>query len=191
MINIDNPVLPVEKEAINWIERHIKPGMKVFEYGSGSSTVYFSRRVKEVISVECYKHVYNENRRIFDTSAFHIVSNKLLHNKLIEPTVDPRPFPYSHESYNSTVESFAGFSFKDFVESINGWGNEYFDLVFINGRARSSCIRTAVPKIKPGGFLILNNSDKYEYQDAIEIFLKKYPHQSFGGGIGKTGIYTL
>jgi len=191
MINIDNPKLPIERDAINWIERTIKPGMRVFEYGSGSSTVYFCRRVKEVISVECYKHVYNENRKIFDTSAFHIVSNKLLHYKLIEPTIDPKPYPYSHESYNSTVDSFAGYSFQDFVDSINGWAHESFDIVFINGRSRSSCIRTAIPKVKPGGYLILSNSDKYEYQDAIELYLKKYPHQNFGEGIGKTGIWTL
>lgn len=38
--------------AVHFIEPRLTPGLRVFEYGCGSSTVWLSRRVKEVISVE-------------------------------------------------------------------------------------------------------------------------------------------
>ena len=38
--------------AIDYIARLMRPGQKVFEYGSGGSTVFFARRAQRVVSVE-------------------------------------------------------------------------------------------------------------------------------------------
>ncbi len=38
--------------ATKWLDSYLKPGMKVFEYGSGGSTVFLAQRVKRVFSVE-------------------------------------------------------------------------------------------------------------------------------------------
>jgi len=38
--------------AIEFLRRRIQPGMSVFEYGSGGSTIWWANRVREVISVE-------------------------------------------------------------------------------------------------------------------------------------------
>ena len=183
-----NPIW-ITEDAVEWLESHTKPEMKVFEYGSGTSTLYFARRVKEVISVECYANRYEENTRLLKAksvnSSFKITIN------LVESVEDPKPFPYSHESYNSTDEKFINLSLEGYVNHIKEYKNEFFDIILINGRSRASCIRTAIPKIKPGGLLILNDSERYEYQNAMELFLKKYPHQEFGEDTRKTGIWTI
>lgn len=171
-------ILPIEPEAADWVEEYIKSGMKVFEYGSGSSTAYFASRVRQVVSVECYPERFNKT-----------IINSLV--QLIEPVKDPKPFPYSHENYGSVDDGFAHFSFENYVNYIKKYRNRFFDIVLINGRARASCIRVAVPKIKFGGYLILNDSERCEYQNAIELFLEKYPHQEFGGSTRKTGIWEI
>lgn len=38
--------------AIEFIKRRVQPEMSVFEYGSGGSTIWWSKHVKEVISIE-------------------------------------------------------------------------------------------------------------------------------------------
>jgi len=173
-------ILPIEPEAAEWVEGYIKPDMNVFEYGSGPSTAYFSDRARKIISVECYPEKFEMHKRY---------SSSLM--QLIAPTENPKPFPYSHESYSSTDKEFAHLSFKKYVNHIKKHRNGFFDIVFINGRSRASCIMTAVPKIKKDGILILNDSERYEYKNAIELFLKEYPHQLFGEGTRKTGIWTI
>jgi len=42
----------INRKAILFLERLLRPDMTVFEYGSGGSTVFFARRCKHVISVE-------------------------------------------------------------------------------------------------------------------------------------------
>ena len=178
----------IEEEAIEWLEEQVRPGMKVFEYGTGGSTLFFARRTKEVVSVECYPEKYEKFTHLLKQkmkSSFKVSLN------LVPPVEDPKPFPYSHESYNSFDEEFIHLSLKEYVNFIKEYGNKFFDIVLISGRARASCIRAAVPKVKPGGLLILNDSERYEYQDAIELFLKKYPHQEFSEDIRKTGIWTI
>ena len=46
--------------AISQIRDFLEPSMRVFEYGSGGSTVFFANRVKEVISVEHDKEWYQK-----------------------------------------------------------------------------------------------------------------------------------
>jgi predicted O-methyltransferase YrrM len=41
------------------------------------------------------------------------------------------------------------------------------DLVAIDGRNRAKCIWHARSKVKPGGYLVLDNSERAEYQDAM------------------------
>src|ERR1700736_1399352 len=38
--------------AATWLEHYLQPNMKVFEYGSGGSTIFLSERAGEVYSVE-------------------------------------------------------------------------------------------------------------------------------------------
>jgi len=47
-----NPIPWITYPAIAFIERRIRPDMRVFEFGCGSSTLWWAQRVKEVIACE-------------------------------------------------------------------------------------------------------------------------------------------
>lgn len=49
-LRIGLPWLPFR--AIAWLEQVLKPDMHLFEWGSGGSTIFFSRRVGQLVSVE-------------------------------------------------------------------------------------------------------------------------------------------
>ena len=66
--------------AITYLKQVLSPDMRVFEYGTGGSTLFFARRVAEVISVE-HDPVWYEQLR-------EIIENRNINNthvQLIEP----------------------------------------------------------------------------------------------------------
>jgi predicted O-methyltransferase YrrM len=60
-----------------------------------------------------------------------------------------------------------------------------FDLIFVDGRNRAACIGHAVGHLKPGGVLVLDDSQREQYQAAIAEHLagwQRWDHVSEGGG---------
>lgn len=47
-----------------------------------------------------------------------------------------------------------------------------YDLALIDGRGRVKSIKTILPKIKPGGYICLDNSERPKYQPAIKLLDK-------------------
>ncbi len=54
-------------------------------------------------------------------------------------------------------------SFEKYVRSIDRFIDKSLDLVIIDGRARLSCITHALKKIRPGGYLMLDDSERERY----------------------------
>lgn len=176
---------PIDYDALKWLQDFIEDDMIVFEYGSGSSTLYFRETVKAVVSVEHSPDKYNKLKK-----RMRWYNNNSTY-ELIEPVDEPKPYPYSHENYGSIIPSLLYKNFKSYVNYIDIYIDNSFDIIFINGRSRASCIRAAVPKVRKGGIIIVNNSDRYEYQDAMNLFLGKFPVKHFGLKEIKTAIYEI
>ncbi len=49
----------------------------------------------------------------------------------------------------------------------------HFDIIVVDGRDRVSCIKQSVDFLKPNGIIILDNSDRVEYIDAINFLQNK------------------
>ena len=131
--------------------------MSVFEFGSGGSTIFFSKRVKELISVEHDKYWYH---RVFNEIAKEHVTNCKLLLKEPEQGIFDRTDYSDPESYLSALPQYQGMNFKSYATTIREFPDESFDLVFVDGRVRPSCIANALAKVRPGGNLMLDNSDR-------------------------------
>ena len=140
--------------------------MRVFEYGSGGSTLYLAGRVREVISVEHDKTYFN---LVKDRLASRGVNNcTYLFRPPVELPGGNIP-PYSHTSFTSFTSRYKHMSFEDYVCSIDQYPDETFDLVMIDGRSRASCAQRALPKIRTGGYLLLDNSERPGYKDISDL----------------------
>lgn len=164
--------------AKDWLDKNIRSDMRVFEWGSGGSTLYFSKRVKEIVSIEHNKIWHEEvSNTIFKLGV------KNCEYFLIEPkySLFSKLLPYSVVAYNSrSFSEYFNFSFRNYVKKIDKFPDNYFDIVFVDGRARLACIIHAIRKIKKGGFLILDNSERELYESAMNK-LKKYKRIDFFG----------
>lgn len=74
---IVRPFIPYS--AFSWLEENLKKDMKVFEYGSGMSTVWFGQKVKSVVSVEDSDMWFNEVK--LELNKHNITNVNYVHRK--------------------------------------------------------------------------------------------------------------
>lgn len=135
-----------------WLAARRRP-IRVFEYGSGASTVWLARRADEVHTVE--------HHRAFATSfAPNLAGLQNVEIRVVEPRPDPRP------AVPSAKEGNQGLDFSDYVATIDEVGGT-FDLIVVDGRAREECLRRALPHLAADGLVVFDNSGRRRYRRAI------------------------
>lgn len=157
--------------AINWLEDTIKPSWKVFEWGSGASTLYFSRKAKLIVSIEHDNKWYDQISEIIQHEN---ICN--LRYSLIPPVLSE----HEKEFYKSSDNNYTNYSFVNYCKVIEKYSNNYFDLIVIDGRSRPGCIIHAIKKVKKNGYILLDDSERKEYQKGIAK-LKKFNKQNYYG----------
>ncbi len=155
-----------------WLLETLRPDAKVFEWGSGGSTLFLAARVAELVSVE---HDAGWHRRIGAILEARRVRN--CRHVLAEPepaseATEPR--------YLSSRRRYKDQSFESYVRIVDAWPDGHFDLVFVDGRQRVACGRHALAKIRPGGHLLLDDSQRPEY-DELRNLLRGFPSRDFFG----------
>ncbi len=129
--------------ALAWLDAAFQGAERVFEYGSGNSTLWFSRRASSVVSVEHDGAWVGQLRK-------RLPSNVTLLHRACGGDEDwaVGPDPY--------VEALATFSAGS------------FDLVVIDGMARNSCALVAIDQVDGDGLIVLDNADRPAHHPAID-----------------------
>lgn len=138
--------------AADAVEEHLRrhPGARVFEWGSGASTVWLAARAASVTSVEHDAAWAGRMRRVLPANA---------ELRVVEPTRRPGGVP-------SAKSGFGGLDFTDYVVALSP-RDGLFDVVVVDGRAREACVDRALDHVAPGGLLVVDNVDRARYRDAL------------------------
>jgi predicted O-methyltransferase YrrM len=152
------------------LERSLTPDAEAFEYGSGGSTLWLAKRVGGLTSVE---HHAGWHARVEEELRQAGLTNCSV--ELYEPTATGNGA--SDGPYRSPVVEG---NFQDYVKAISSLPDDSLDLVLVDGRCRVECVLRAMTKVKPGGMLILDDSDRKRYASAREE-LKAWPRREFWG----------
>jgi len=155
-------------EAREWLESFLKKNMNAFEWGSGGSTLFIAQRVKNLVSIEHNPDWYVKIGQLLKEKGF---SNCRYFLK--EPQA-------GGTDYFSSSKYYRGFSFEEYCKIIDSYPDNYFDLVLVDGRARTFCISHALKKIRPRGYLLLDDSDNTGYAPGKEL-LKDWERKNFFG----------
>lgn len=155
--------------AIRALEQELSPEHRVFEYGSGSSTLWYAQRVAEVVAIEHHPDWYS----LVSSAAPSNVEVKLHEGA-------PRAAPDQRSSEGGEVAEFGssvipGASFERYVRAIDDYPDGHFHVVSVDGRARVACLERALAKVAPGGLLILDNSQRERYQPALFRLTEQFP----------------
>ena len=134
-----------------WLVDRPRP-IRVFEYGSGASTLWLAKRADEVHTVE-----HDPGFAALVGERISAAGNVTMDVVPAVPTRDP--------VVPSAREGFAGLDFEAYVAAIEGHGE--FDLVVIDGRAREACLAKAMPHLRTDGLVVFDNSARRRYRPAI------------------------
>lgn len=127
--------------------------IRVFEYGSGASTIWLADRADEVVSVE-------HHQGFSEVMAPVLAARPNVEFLVVEPAVMTQP------AIGSRKPGHVGLDFTDYVETVKRVGGT-FDLIVIDGRAREACLRQSIAHLAPHGVIVYDNSHRKRYAEAI------------------------
>ncbi len=156
------------------------------EYGSGRSTYHFAKLLGQLTSVEHHEEWYNI---VQDTLVKNKVNNVDL--KLIPPnSTYTKPNLSSVDDYYLEASAYPVKDdlFKDYINLIDAIPNGSLDFILIDGRARVSCSKKSVTKLKRGGLFVLDNSERVRYKEIHEM-LETWPNIYTSTGLTDTIIW--
>lgn len=161
--------------AVEAVEEALPPHARVFEFGGGGSTLWLHDRGASVTCVEHDPEWFGELRTALPDDVEVVLRA-----------------PDADGSIRS--ESEPGHFFNSYVTEVARHPDDTFDLVIVDGRARVECGMAAMPKVKPGGMLLLDDSDRPRYAPLVAA-LTPWQRADFrglkigGGGLFQTSVW--
>lgn len=129
------------REGVRLLGAWLQPGDKGLEWGSGRSTIWLAQRGARLVSVE------------HDGEWATRVRNQLVRRGL-SGRVDHRVFDVSNQGSEAAYAGVAA-----------GFADAELDFVIVDGLCRDACGLAGLPKVKPGGLLIIDNANWYLPRD--------------------------
>ena len=170
--------------SILFFKKYLEKDMVGAEFGSGSSTLFFAPRISKLYSVE-----HNEEW-------YHLINEKL--TGLNCSNVDYR-FVVQNDKSDFVDDVFDLEEKRDFeirrdyvnyFRALNDIQDHSLDFAIVDGRARTECCHEILPKIKKGGILILDNSERKRYELVFEQ-LKDYEMYETTNGLTNTTFWFI
>jgi len=159
--------------AIDYLKESLSSSDIVFEFGSGSSTLFFSKKVSQVVSLE-------SNYDWFLMMKKQISENKISNVDLI----------YIKDAINNS--EYQNYPLKLTKRGIT------FDIIVIDSIKRFECMKLASDIVKSSGSIVLDDSQRSGYKKIFDYMKNKNFHYIDFNGISpgqikakKTSIFKL
>lgn len=108
-------------------------GSFVFEYGAGHSTLFWAKQGAKVHAVES------------DPTWYQLLDERLARDTGMD------------------VDLYLRGNKEDYINTICQLEHDSFDVIIVDGLYRRDCVATAVPYLKRGGCLVVDNTDWHEF----------------------------
>ncbi|WP_119681701.1 O-methyltransferase [Indioceanicola profundi] len=155
--------------AFRQVKRLIRPDMKVFEYGCGGSSLWWARNVAEVVSVE-HDAVWAGKIREWSPPNLNIMVRQMDEPTAPDALTGVEPFfastpdlPLAENRDHNIAHGLLCREFTAYAAELTRYGSGYFDVVVVDGMARCLAAWLAARYVKPDGFIIFDNSDRWQY----------------------------
>jgi SAM-dependent methyltransferase len=159
--------------AFRQLQRILKPGSRVFEFGCGGSSLWWAANAAEVISVEhnaaWAAHVAQSappNLSVITREAGEPCPKKR-QAALAAFFEAPPELPLSHDRDHNIEHGLICDEFAAYASEITLFEPESFDVVVVDGMARALTAWLAARYVKPDGVIVFDNSDRWQYNGAF------------------------
>ena len=167
--------------CIEFLEGAVTKESSIFEFGSGGSTLFFAERCGRLISVEHDAEWGELVRQALIDNRFDSVDYRII--EPVKASIPAGADPAKPADFISSDKDYPGCSFETYARAIDEFPDGTFDFVIVDGRARPSCIAQAKPKVKVGGYLIVDNAERKHYQAAQNELGPNWKCKRYGGPV--------
>lgn len=151
-------------------------GLRVFEWGAGHSTIFYSRYLLSIGSDFEWHSV--DNSRAWQENVTRLINRYRLNNRV-----------HLHLSEFPAFWQFPGWSSEEVAipkEVCSPEATEYvefprrlteqkgFDIIIVDGRFRRRCLSVAAEVLAPGGMVLLHDAQKSHYHSSLGTY--KFGH---------------
>lgn len=163
--------------AISFLKDVLSKETKVFEYGSGYSTIFFNQYVGETVSIEHDNEWFNKVKETVPNAKIHLVNKNdpvhpgALHvvNHFTETFHQIRSEDVNHDAKHGLINNeFAGYA-----SMIYNYPKGYFDVIVLDGMARALSGVLAVERARDDTLIVLDNSDRWQYNPLQKYLSEK------------------
>lgn len=152
----------MHKVELQTIEKHLNEDTVMFEWGSGESTLHFSKIVKHITSIEHEKQWFDKlNKNISDNvELIYVAPNQLISGKVPEAKdsdisiefFEELVYLYPHITDHNIRRYF---QFQNYVNIIDTM--DTFDVILIDGRARGMCAEASRTHLTQNGVIMIHD----------------------------------
>lgn len=169
-----NPLPWITYCSTSVLAQIVKPDHRVFEFGCGHSSLWWAERAQEVVSVENHE---GWAARISERAPPNLTVH---HVGRDAPYSEPPAYirlglqKLAHQqplSGNQEMDDIHGVSILPFVAyalTLTRYPKGHFDIIVCDGMARSFTAWLAGLWVKPGGVVVIDNSDRWQYTNGME-----------------------
>lgn len=148
--------------AVAFLQTGLQPGSKVFEFGGGGSTLFFCKNGAEVATVEDHAEWFKILTDTVAAKGYAAWRGFFVSPTPYTGTLQQRD-PANPDHFLSAAKGLEKMSFEAYARAINTFPTEHFDVILVDGRARPSCIKQAIPHLKMNGLLVIDNTEREYY----------------------------
>lgn len=160
--------------SIEYLTRLSSPDMRVLEFGCGYSTIWWGQRVAHVTSIERSSHWIAEVKHALskhtmtNVDVVHFLEFAGITEEEIQASSDPIHLAAIIQRYVSAGQK----------------QTELYDVIVIDDIFRNEAAAAAIAQLKPGGILVLDDSERPRYGQTCELFKRMgWSFASFYGAV--------
>lgn len=143
-------------QSIRYVEKLLRPDMKIIEYGGGYSTLWWASRVSAVTTVERSKDWSEE---IKQSLRKHHLKNVELRTFDKFPDASEGELELNYDSLRPLVDEYISSPHEP---------RHSCDVLVVDDVFRNAVVEGALHFLKPGGFLILDDSERERHKPVME-----------------------
>lgn len=156
------PEYPLMNESeVEHICSLVNKDSTMFEWGSGNSTIFFSKIAKSISSVE--HNLYWYNRIVQEIKEKEINNVSLAY---VRPNMPYRHFKDGH----SLLMDMRTYEFNNYINAINYFPQKNYDFFVLDGRARPQCAEMALRFCHEDSIVFMQEFYRARYSVALEWY---------------------
>jgi hypothetical protein len=153
----------------------VRPNFRVFEFGCGNSSLWWADRVKEVVSID---HDPEWLQRVGQNKPDNLsllyrpqgASHAEVPGHILAGIGKLAALqPVSPDEKHNVIHGFNLPDFIGYATTLLEWPQHHFDIIVVDGMARSLCAYLAGLWVKPHGIVVYDNSERWQYSVGFEM----------------------